>query len=62
MCVAGLEVELGCRGGCPGLLGVDLEGWRACAQFGVLGMPITQAYVGLGLGLTSLLAVMEGLG
>jgi len=40
----------------------DREGWRACASFGVMGMAIPQEYGGLGLGLTSLLAVMEGLG
>ena len=37
-------------------------GWDACASFGVLGMPIPQEYGGLGLGLSALLAVMEGLG
>lgn len=36
--------------------------WQECAKFGVLGMPIPQEYGGLGLGLTDLLAVMEGLG
>jgi alkylation response protein AidB-like acyl-CoA dehydrogenase len=36
--------------------------WRACADFGVLGMPIPAEYGGMGLGLTDLLAVMEGLG
>jgi len=40
----------------------DREGWRACAAFGVLGMVIPREYGGLDLGLTSLLAVMEGLG
>jgi alkylation response protein AidB-like acyl-CoA dehydrogenase len=40
----------------------DRDGWRACAQFGVLGMAIPKEYGGLDLGLTSLLAVMEGLG
>lgn len=40
----------------------DREGWRACAEFGVLGMPIPQDYGGSGLGLSALLAVMEGLG
>jgi alkylation response protein AidB-like acyl-CoA dehydrogenase len=40
----------------------DRDAWRACAGFGVLGMPIPQEYGGLGLGLTDLLAVMEGLG
>ena len=40
----------------------DRDGWRACASFGVLGMAIPKEYGGLDLGLTSLLAVMEGLG
>jgi alkylation response protein AidB-like acyl-CoA dehydrogenase len=40
----------------------DRDAWRRCADFGVLGMPIPQDYGGLGLGLTDLLAVMEGLG
>jgi alkylation response protein AidB-like acyl-CoA dehydrogenase len=40
----------------------DREAWRRCAEFGVLGMPIPQEYGGLGLGLSELLAVMEGLG
>jgi alkylation response protein AidB-like acyl-CoA dehydrogenase len=40
----------------------DRNGWQACATFGVLGMPIPQDYGGLGLGLSALLAVMEGLG
>jgi alkylation response protein AidB-like acyl-CoA dehydrogenase len=40
----------------------DREGWKACARFGVLGMPIPPEYGGLGLGLSELLAVMEGLG
>jgi L-prolyl-PCP dehydrogenase len=38
------------------------DAWRQCAEFGVLGMPIPQEFGGLGLGLSSLLAVMEGLG
>lgn len=38
------------------------EAWRRCAEFGVLGMPIPREYGGLGLGLSELLAVMEGLG
>ena len=37
-------------------------GWDACGRFGVFGMPIPQEYGGLGLGLSPLLAVMEGLG
>jgi alkylation response protein AidB-like acyl-CoA dehydrogenase len=36
--------------------------WDACARFGVFGMPIPEQYGGLGLGLSQLLAVMEGLG
>jgi alkylation response protein AidB-like acyl-CoA dehydrogenase len=40
----------------------DREGWLACAYFGVLGMPIPTEFGGLGLGLSALLAVMEGLG
>jgi alkylation response protein AidB-like acyl-CoA dehydrogenase len=38
------------------------EAWRQCADFGVLAMPIPPQFGGLGLGLSSLLAVMEGLG
>lgn len=40
----------------------DRAAWTACAGFGVLGMPVPTEYGGLGLGLTDLLAVMEGLG
>lgn len=40
----------------------DRDGWQRCADFGVLGMPIPQEYGGMGLGLSELLAVMEGLG
>lgn len=40
----------------------DRDAWRRCADFGVLGMPIPLEYGGLGLGLSELLAVMEGLG
>ena len=38
------------------------QAWQRCADFGVLGMPIPEQFGGLGLGLTALLAVMEGLG
>lgn len=40
----------------------DRDLWKQCARFGVLGMPIPELYGGLGLGLTDLIAVMEGLG
>jgi alkylation response protein AidB-like acyl-CoA dehydrogenase len=40
----------------------DHEGWKRCAEFGVLAMPVPEEYGGLGLGLSELLAVMEGLG
>jgi alkylation response protein AidB-like acyl-CoA dehydrogenase len=40
----------------------DREAWKRCAEFGVFGMPIPECYGGMGLGLTDLLAVMEGLG
>lgn len=36
--------------------------WEECARFGVLGMPIPEQFGGLGLGLSELIAVMEGLG
>ena len=42
--------------------GFRREDWNACAEFGVQGMPIPQEYGGLGLGIVSLIAVMEGLG
>jgi alkylation response protein AidB-like acyl-CoA dehydrogenase len=38
------------------------EDWLKCAEFGVQGMPIPQEHGGLGLGIVSLIAVMEGLG
>jgi len=40
----------------------DRNAWTQFADFGVLGMPIPREYGGLGLALTDLLAVMEGLG
>jgi alkylation response protein AidB-like acyl-CoA dehydrogenase len=40
----------------------DNEGWQSCARFGLLGMPVPETYGGLGLGLSELVAVMEGLG
>ncbi len=40
----------------------DRAAWQRCADFGVLGMPIPETYGGQGLGLSALLAVMEGLG
>lgn len=38
------------------------EGWKKCAEFGVLGMPVPPQYGGSGLGITEVIAVMEGLG
>ncbi len=38
------------------------EDWKKCANFGVLGMPIPPEYGGMGLGITEVIAVMEGLG
>lgn len=38
------------------------EGWRKCAEFGALGLPIPPEYGGMGLGITDVIAVMEGLG
>ena len=38
------------------------DDWRACAEFGVQGMPVPKEYGGLDLGILSLIAVMEGLG
>jgi alkylation response protein AidB-like acyl-CoA dehydrogenase len=40
----------------------DRSRWQACADFGVLGMAVPEEYGGLGLGLSDMLAVMEGLG
>jgi alkylation response protein AidB-like acyl-CoA dehydrogenase len=40
----------------------DRNAWKGCAEFGVLAMPIPKEYGGFGLGLSELLAVMEGLG
>ena len=38
------------------------EAWKKCAAFGVLGMPVPSAFGGMGLGITDVIAVMEGLG
>jgi alkylation response protein AidB-like acyl-CoA dehydrogenase len=38
------------------------EDWRKCANFGVLAMPVAREYGGMGLGITEVIAVMEGLG
>jgi alkylation response protein AidB-like acyl-CoA dehydrogenase len=40
----------------------SMEGWKKCAQFGVQGLPIPSDYGGAGLGITDVIAVMEGLG
>jgi alkylation response protein AidB-like acyl-CoA dehydrogenase len=38
------------------------QAWKKCATFGVLGLPVSLKYGGLGLGITDVIAVMEGLG
>src|ERR1700722_8574405 len=40
----------------------SFEGWKKCADFGALGLPIPTEYGGMGLGITEVIAVMEGLG
>ena len=40
----------------------SLDGWKKCARFGALGLPVPVEYGGLGLYITEVLAVMEGLG
>jgi L-prolyl-PCP dehydrogenase len=40
----------------------NAEGWTRCAQFGLFGMPVPEEYGGLGLGISEVIAVMEGLG
>ena len=41
---------------------LNRDDWKRCAEFGVQGMPVAEEHGGLGLGLVSLIAVMEGLG
>jgi alkylation response protein AidB-like acyl-CoA dehydrogenase len=38
------------------------EGWERCARFGLLGLPVPEAYGGRGLGLPETIAAMEGIG
>jgi alkylation response protein AidB-like acyl-CoA dehydrogenase len=38
------------------------DGWKACADFGVLGLPVPTEFGGMGLGISEVIAVMEGLG
>ena len=40
----------------------NTDGWKQCAQFGLLGMPVPEEYGGLGLGISEVITVMEGLG
>src|ERR1041384_544760 len=40
----------------------NAEGWNKCAAFGVQGIAIPPEYGGMGLGITDVIAVMEGLG
>jgi alkylation response protein AidB-like acyl-CoA dehydrogenase len=41
---------------------LDRRGWTRCAEFGLMRMPVPETHGGLGMGLTDLIAVMEGLG
>lgn len=40
----------------------NAAGWKACAEFGVMGLPIPEEYGGSGQDMTTTIAVMEGLG
>lgn len=40
----------------------SFDGWKKCAHFGALGLPVPSEYGGMGLGITDVIAVMEGLG
>jgi alkylation response protein AidB-like acyl-CoA dehydrogenase len=40
----------------------SLGGWKKCAGFGTMGLPVPAEYGGMGLGITDVIAVMEGLG
>jgi alkylation response protein AidB-like acyl-CoA dehydrogenase len=40
----------------------SFEGWKKCARFGAMGLPVPSEYGGMGLGITEVIAVMEGLG
>ena len=40
----------------------SLEGWKKCARFGALGLPVPAEYEGMGFGITDVIVVMEGLG
>jgi alkylation response protein AidB-like acyl-CoA dehydrogenase len=40
----------------------SIDGWKKCARFGALGLPVPSDYGGLGLGISEVIAVMEGLG
>jgi L-prolyl-PCP dehydrogenase len=42
--------------------GFDRAAWRACAEFGVLGLPVPERYGGLGLDLLTSARVLEALG
>jgi alkylation response protein AidB-like acyl-CoA dehydrogenase len=40
----------------------SFDGWKKCARFGALGLPVPSEYGGMGLGINEVIAVMEGLG
>jgi alkylation response protein AidB-like acyl-CoA dehydrogenase len=41
---------------------LDREGWKACAEMGLLGLPVPETYGGLGLDCVSSMLAMEALG
>jgi alkylation response protein AidB-like acyl-CoA dehydrogenase len=40
----------------------SFDGWKKCAHFGAMGLPVPSEYGGMDLGITEVIAVMEGLG
>jgi alkylation response protein AidB-like acyl-CoA dehydrogenase len=40
----------------------SFNGWQKCARFGALGLPVPSEFGGMGLGISEVIAVMEGLG
>ncbi|HEY3824175.1 MAG TPA: acyl-CoA dehydrogenase family protein [Bryobacteraceae bacterium] len=40
----------------------SFNGWKKCAHFGAMGLPVPAEYGGMGLGITDVITVMEGFG